>query len=152
MIGEALPIAESLCRRFEGLHLRPYLCPAGVPTIGYGATAYMDRRPVRLTDPPLTEDGAAMLLRYQLRHLYLPQTLDLCPGIDSPHRLAAVGDFAFNLGLGALKSSTLRRRINAGQWDDVPAQLMRWVYAAGKRLRGLERRRAAESMLIEPAA
>jgi lysozyme len=77
-----------------------------------------------------------------------PQVVALCPGVDTPGRLAAITDFAFNVGTGALRASTLRRRVNAGAWDDVPAQLMRWVFAAGKRLRGLERRRAAEAALI----
>jgi len=145
---EALPIIEALCLRFEGVYLSPYLCPAGVPTIGVGATRYLDGRPVRLTDPPITREQALRLLRLQIERDYMPHVLSLCPGIDTPPRLAAIVDFAYNCGVGALRASTLRRRINDEQWDDVPAQLMRWVFAAGKRLRGLERRRAAEAALL----
>jgi lysozyme len=145
---EALPIIEALCLRFEGVYLSPYLCPAGVPTIGVGATRYLDGRPVRLTDPPITREQALRLLRLQIERDYMPHVLSLCPGIDTPARLAAIVDFAYNCGVGALRASTLRRRINDEQWDDVPAQLMRWVFAAGKRLRGLERRRAAEAALL----
>jgi lysozyme len=119
-----------------------------VATIGVGATRYLDGRAVRLSDPPITREEAMALLRLSLQREYMPQVIALCPGIDTPGRLAAITDFAFNVGTGALRASTLRRRINAGQWDDVPAQLMRWVFAAGKRLRGLERRRAAEAALI----
>jgi lysozyme len=148
MTEDALPIVESLCVHFEGVYLRPYLCPAGVATIGVGSTRYLDGRAVRLDDPAITRDHAMALLRAKLRTVYIPQTLAACPGIDTPERLAAIADFAYNCGAANLRASTLRRRINAGQWDDVPAQLMRWVFAAGKRLRGLERRRAAEAALI----
>jgi lysozyme len=148
MIDEALPIIESLCVRFEGVYLQPYACPAGVATIGVGTTRYLDGSPVRLSDPPITREQAMALLRAQLRTVYIPQTLDACPGIDTPERLAAIADFTYNCGAANLRASTLRRRVNAGAWDDVPAQLMRWVFAAGKRLRGLERRRVAEAALI----
>ena len=145
---EALRLAAALCRRFEGLYLRPYVCPAGVPTIGYGSTRYPDGRSVRLTDPPITEDQAEAMLLHDLRTVRLPEVRRLCPSIDTPGRLAAVLDFAFNLGNGALASSTLRRRINAGDWGAVPDQLRRWVFAGGRRLNGLVRRREAEVKLI----
>jgi lysozyme len=148
MTDDALPIVEALCVRFEGVYLHPYACPAGVATIGVGATRYLDGRAVRLSDPPITREEAMALLRLSLEREYMPQVVALCPGVDTPGRLAAITDFAFNVGTGALRASTLRRRVNAGAWDDVPAQLMRWVFAAGKRLRGLERRRAAEAALI----
>lgn len=148
MKDDALPIVLDLCVRFEGFHSHPYICPAGVATVGFGATRYIDGRAVRLTDAPVTREQAMTLLRASIERQYMPQAITLCPGIDTPGRLAAITDFTFNLGPGALRASTLRRRINDGQWDDVPAQLMRWVFAAGKRLRGLERRRAAEAALI----
>jgi GH24 family phage-related lysozyme (muramidase) len=54
---DAVELAAALCRRFEGFFSHPYLCPAGVPTIGYGATYYEDGRKVTLRDPPITESG-----------------------------------------------------------------------------------------------
>jgi len=57
----------------------------------------------------------------------------------------ALASFAFNLGAGALQASTLLRRVNAHDWDDVPFQFSRWVHAGGRRLAGLVRRRAAEA-------
>lgn len=145
---DAVAVAAALCRRFEGLYLRPYLCPAGVPTIGYGATRYEDGRPVMLSDPPITRERAEALLQHQIRRQFLPAVRRLCPGADSLPRVAALIDFAFNLGEGNLAASTLRRRVNAGEWDDVPAQLMRWTRAGGRVLRGLVLRRAAEADLI----
>lgn len=146
-IDRVIQIILALLLRFEGLILHPYLCPAGVPTIGLGCTHYLDGRRVRLTDPPITREHALIMARELVRRQYLPQVLRLCRGVQTEEQLAALVDFAFNLGTGALAASTLRRRVNAGLWADVPAQLMRWVFAAGQRLRGLVLRRQAEAAL-----
>lgn len=147
-IGLAVEVASELCKRFEGCYLTPYLCPAGVATIGYGATYYRDGTAVTLRDVPITKEQAKSLLLWMVETRYLPAVIRLCPEIDTPERLAAIIDFAFNLGSGALKASTLRRRINAGHWADVPSQLFRWNKAGGRVLRGLTNRRAAEAALI----
>jgi lysozyme len=144
----AVATAAALCRRFEGFYSKPYLCPAAVWTIGYGATFYEDRRKVQPHHPPIDKARAEQLLQWHLRNVYLPQVLALCPGIDDPDRLAAIVDFTFNLGVGNLRASTLRRKINAGEWDGVPEQLMRWNKAGGRVLRGLTLRRQAEAELI----
>ena len=148
MIELAILVALALMRRFEGLYLTPYLCPAGVPTIGYGATYYEDGTRVTLHDPTITRERADSLLIWMVRTVYLPQVMRLCPGIDNPNRLAAIIDFTFNLGSGALKNSTLRRKINEGAWDYVPAELIKWVIGGKKVLRGLVLRRRAEISLI----
>ncbi len=140
----AVSVATALARRFEGLYLRPYLCPAGVPTIGFGATYYEDGTRVQLTDPPITRERAEALLVWMVRTQYLPAVLRLCPGADSPERLAALIDFTFNLGARNLRSSNLRRRVNERDYDAVPGELRKWVRAGGRVLRGLVRRREAE--------
>lgn len=145
---DALTLAAALCRRFEGLHLEPYLDPIGIPTIGYGATFYEDGRRVTLKDPAITKERAEALLMWHLRRHFLPEVMALCPGADTPPRIAALLDFTFNLGAGNLRASTLRRRVNAGLWDEVPAQFMRWNKAGGRVLRGLTRRRQAEVDLL----
>lgn len=144
----AVEVAAALARRFEGLYLSPYLCPAGVPTIGYGATYYEDGRRVTLKDEPITRDRAEALLLWMVRTRYLPGVIKLCPNVDSSERLAALIDFAFNLGVGNLKASTLRRRVNSGEWDKVPAEFRKWNKAGGKVLRGLTLRREAEIRLF----
>jgi len=144
----AVNVTAALARRFEGCFLEPYLCPAGVPSIGYGATYYPDGRRVTLTDPPITKETAEGILLWMVRAVYLPAVLQLCPGVDTPERLAALIDFAFNLGTGKLAASTLRRRVNANQWGAVPGELRKWVMAGGRRLRGLVLRREAEVELI----
>lgn len=145
---QAVELAAELARRFEQLRLRPYLCPAGIPTIGYGATYYEDGRLVTLSDPPLTRKRAEELLQWMIRARYMPAVIRLCPRIDREGRLAAIVDFAFNCGINALRASTLRKRVNADQWDDVPRQLRRWTQGGGKRLRGLALRREAEIALL----
>lgn len=148
LVGLAVEVAAALARRFEGFMPHPYLCPAGVPTIGYGATYYEDGRAVKLTDPPITRARAEALLLWAVRTRYLPAVLRLCPNVDTPERLAALIDFAFNLGAGNLRASTLRRKVNAGDWDAARVQVMRWVIGGGRVLRGLVRRREAERDLM----
>lgn len=145
---EALYLAAELCRQFEGLYLRPYLCPAGVPSIGYGATRYMDGSRVQLSDPPISRARAETMLLWQLRTIYLPAVRRACPDVTDPRRVAALADFTFNLGESNLRASTLRKRVNEGRWDLVPGELKRWVRANGRILPGLVARRAAEAALI----
>lgn len=146
-----LAIAAALARRFEGLYLSPYLCPAGVPTIGYGATYYEDGTPVTLKDAPITRERAEELLLWMIKTVYAPAVMRLFPNADqlSPGLVAALIDFAFNLGPAALRNSTLRRKIIAGMMDEVPAEFMKWVKAGGKTLRGLFLRREADVRAIE---
>lgn len=148
MIDAALPIALALMRRFEGFYSKPYMCPAGVPTIGYGSTYYQDGTRVTLTDPAISRNRAEALLLATVQAVYLPAVLKLCPGLDHPDRLAALIDFTYNLGGSALKGSTLRKRVNAGDWDAVPGELRKWDKAGGRVLRGLTIRREAEAQLI----
>lgn len=148
MIPEAEEIAARLAARFEGFCETPYLCPAGVPTIGFGFTHYEDGTPVTLNDAPMDRDRAELLLKWLIRAQYMPAVMALCPNIDTTERLGAITDFAFNLGAGSLRASTLRRQINAGAWALVPAQLRRWNRAAGRVLRGLVARREAEIQYI----
>jgi len=150
MIELTVLVATALAQRFEGLYLSPYLCPAGVPTIGYGATYYENGTRVTLFDAAITPERAIALLQWMVRTVYLPTVMRLCPGIDNPNRLAALIDFTFNLGGNALKTSSLRRKVNAGMWSAVPTELRKWVMAAGRRLRGLVIRREAEAALTWP--
>lgn len=145
---DALVITLALIRRFEGLYLSPYLCPAGVATLGFGATYYEDGTRVTLRDAPITRERAEALLLWHVKTVYLPAVLKLCPGVTHPGRLAAIIDFTFNLGAGNLRASTLRKRINAGDWASVPTELRKWNKAGGRVLRGLTLRREAEIALV----
>lgn len=147
-VESAIELSCALITRFEGLRLTPYLCPAGVATCGIGATYYEDGTSVTLRDPPISKERADALLLWMVRRVYLPAVMKLCPAVDKPQRIAALIDFTFNLGVGRLKGSTLRRKVNAGDWEAVPAELRKWVLGSGKKLRGLVIRREAEIALI----
>ena len=96
----------NLIKRFEGLELEPYLCPAKVPTIGYGATYYPSGNKVKMTDSAISEEFAEsilkeMFVRYEQGvERYVQQEIN-------QNQFNALVSFAYNLGLGALKSSTL---------------------------------------------
>lgn len=146
---QSIDIAAGLCRRFEGLYLRPYLCPAKVPTIGYGTTRYENGLRVSLLDPPITKARAEQLLMHELSDIR-PKVLRLCPVLQEwgDAAEAAILDFTFNLGTGKLQASTLRKKINADDVSAAKRELARWVYGDGRVLPGLVNRRAAEAALL----
>lgn len=153
MNPQALELTAELCRRFEGFRSKPYLCPAGVATIGYGSTYYAGGKKVTLQDTPISEPDARALLVAELLHTYAPGVYRQCPGLlvvgmKEPGKLAAIVDFAYNLGIGRLQTSTLKRKINAGDWEGAKEQLMLWTRGGGKVLPGLVKRRQAECQLV----
>ncbi len=144
-----LEIAAELCKRFEGFRAKPYLCPAGIPTIGYGSTYYADGKKVTLNDPLISQKAANDLLMYELQHTYLPGALRNCPVLATNERKCnAIVDFCYNLGVGRLQTSTLKRKINAQDWGGAKEQLMLWTKGGGKVLPGLLKRRQAEVTLL----
>lgn len=147
-INAAIVTARNLCLLYEGLYLKPYLCPAGVPTIGVGATVYENGVRVQLTDPPITKDRALDLLDWMLETVYFPAVIKLCANIDEGRRAGAITDFAFNLGINALKNSTLRKKILANDWEGAKKEILKWNKGGGKVLSGLTKRRIAESRLL----
>lgn len=141
LAGRDLEPLYALIRHFEGCHLTAYVCPAGVWTIGWGATGSGIGPGVRWTQPQADarmKQDAARFARGVLRE---------CPDIDDP-TLCALADFAYNVGLGAFRASTLRRRVLAEDWPGARYQIARWNRGGGRVLRGLVRRRAAEAVLL----
>lgn len=131
----------ALIRRFEGCRLLPYLCPAGVWTCGWGSTG-----PDVFPGRAWTQEYAdARLAADAVR--FARGTLALCPKLTGD-RLCAVADFAYNLGLGRLKSSTLRRKINVRNWTGAARELRKWINGGGRVLLGLVLRREAEARLL----
>ena len=137
-------VGLDLIKSFEGLRLEAYddngARPGGVWTIGYGHT-----KGVQPGDR-ITHDDAERLLREDLAVAIRAVERKVSVPL-SDNQFAALVSWTFNLGEGALQRSTLLRRLNAGRYDDVPDQIRRWVYQGRTRLRGLERRRAAEAEL-----
>lgn len=148
-ISEAVEIAAALCRPFEGLRLKPYICPAGYPTIGYGTVYKPDGTKVTMDHPEITKEIADQWLLSELQHNYLAGVLKASPGlIAHPKVLGAMTDFAYNLGVARYRSSTLRRKVDEKDWSAAAEQLMLWTRGGGKILPGLVRRRQAERALL----
>jgi lysozyme len=141
----AIQIAGEIAKVFEGYSAKPYRCPAGVPTIGFGTTHYPDGRKVSMSDPVIDEDTALIYLYDELQKS-MAGALRYCPILSTDEgKLAAITDFCYNLGIGRLQQSTLRRRINQQNWDACKTELLKWVFAGGKKLPGLVKRRTLEA-------
>jgi lysozyme len=131
----------SLIKQFEGCRLIAYLCPAGVWTIGWGRTTNVKRGDTctqAQADAWLAQEYDAFEKKVGAL-VHVPVTAN---------QLGALVSFAYNVGIGALGSSTLLRLLNAGHPDQAAAQFGRWNKAGGKVLAGLSKRRAAEAALF----
>jgi lysozyme len=136
-----------IIKTMEGFRAAPYKCPAGIPTIGYGATFYPGGKKVTMSDTPITEVHGTDLLKSMLASF--EQYVDsYCRDDINQNQFDALVSFAYNLGPANLKSSTLLKKVNADPSDEtIRAEFMKWTKAGGRVLRGLVRRREAEANL-----
>ena len=141
-------VGISLIAEFEGFSSKPYLCPAKVPTIGFGSTCWADGRAVSLQDEPITRDEAFELLAATL--VDFEQTVNKAVTVSLKQlQFDALVCLCYNIGGGNFKASTLVKLANQGaSVDEVAAQFLRWNRAGGKVLAGLTRRREAERALF----
>lgn len=125
-------------KEFEGYSNTAYKCAAGVWTCGYGTTKGIT---------PTTRCTRAEAEQWLLRDLAPVEAyVNTIPEVNTQGKFDALVDFAYNLGLGNLKQSTLLRKIKEGaSTEDIQEQFRRWVYAGGKVLKGLVRRREWEA-------
>lgn len=139
--------ALQLIKKFEGFCAQPYLCSANVPTIGYGATFYEDGKKVQINDPAITEERATQLLLNVLK--IFEKHVDSYTRDDiTQNQFDALVCFAYNVGVGALKSSTLLKLVNSDPSNpQIKNEFLRWNKAAGRALKGLTNRRNAEAEL-----
>ena len=142
VIGGAMAIALPLVGYYEGRNLAAYLDPVGIPTICYGSTAG-----VTLGQTRTAAECDALLAAELGEAIAAVDRLSRTPQPDT--RRAALGSFAYNVGAGAFERSTLLRKLNNGDVAGACAELSRWVYAKGRQLGGLVKRRAAERELCE---
>lgn len=131
----------SLIRSSERLKLRAYLCPAGIWTIGWGSTGPGIGPGVTWTP----EDAESRLMRDA--SIACQAAANLCP-TASGDALAALADFAYNLGATRLAGSTLRRKFNRGDIVGAAEEINRWVYGGGIKLGGLVTRRRIEASML----
>lgn len=135
-----------LIKHYEGLQLNPYLCPAGKPTIGYGHTG-----PDVVFGITITEADADKLLREDLHFSEKGvQTYTHVPLTQG--QFDALVSFTYNLGVGALRDSTLLKKVNARDVEGAAAEFGKWVHGGGRVLPGLIKRRAAEAALFRGEA
>lgn len=138
----------ALIKEFESFRKTPYLCAAGVPTIGWGTTRYPDKKAVTLADKDITEAVGDMYLHHDLTTFEKAVNKVLTIPIQQSQFDACVS-LCYNIGQGNFTSSTLVKMLNAGTAPDLIApQFLRWDKAKGKSLAGLTRRRKAEMALF----
>jgi len=136
-----------LLQEFEGLRLTSYLCSAGVPTIGYGATFYHDGTKVKLGQT-ITRDQAAQLLKDHLKEFEGSVTGLLNGTKVNANQFDALVSFCYNLGAANLAKSQLLRFIKANPNDPkIAAEFLKWNRAGGEVSTGLVRRRKKEAQL-----
>ena len=136
-----------LIKRFEGYSDRPYKCPAGISTIGYGNTYYPNGTKVKITDHKITKEYANEILAHTADE-FAADVLKLVKTNITVNQLNALTSFAYNVGVANLQKSTLLKLVNINPNDAMIAkEFLKWNKAAGKELKGLTNRRIAESAL-----
>ena len=139
----------SLIKQFEGFLAKPYKCPANIPTIGYGATYYPSGLKVSMTDKAITEGQASTMLMNILR-TYEKSVDSFCRDDINQNQFDALVAFAYNVGVNALKGSTLLKKVNNNPQDvTIRNEFLKWNKANGRALNGLTNRRIAEADLYE---
>jgi len=135
-----------LVKKFEGSRLNAYLDSVNVPTIGYGATFYENGNKVKIGDK-ISQQRADELLTYHL-NLFAKGITPLITSKVNSNQFSALVSFAYNLGVGNLKNSTLLKKVNANPNDtSIRDEFIKWNRAGGNVLAGLTRRRNAEADL-----
>jgi lysozyme len=147
--GAALVKAFECCHKRDGNVYKPYLCPAGVLTIGWGHTNHHGRpfdKTASWTQQECDDAFAEDMDGFE------QQVTALVKVPLKQHQFDALVSFAYNVGVGNLRSSTLLRKLNAGDYDGAALEFHRWNRSNGKVLPGLVRRRAAEALLFQAIA
>ena len=158
---------EDLMHFFEGYRNKPYRCSAAIWTVGWGHAMYSDQ----LNLPNIRKEGYTGLIRadYQLKEgdnrvwskeelvnlfkvdidSFERGVLRLSPNlVGHQSKFDAVVSFAYNAGLGNYQRSTIRMKVNRGDWNGAAEAFMSWTKAGGKEVAGLVKRRKAEKALF----
>jgi lysozyme len=149
------PCGLKALRLFEGVRREVYLDPIGLPTIGVGhlltkpelSSGKIDCvRSILDIRKPLTDELVDLLLSWDIEPVESVIVLQVVPSLTQP-QFDALCSFTFNIGVAALARSTLLRLLNQGKYDEARDQFKRWIYAGGRKLNGLVRRRALEAAM-----
>lgn len=135
--------ASEFVAQFEGFVDKPYRCPAGLLTFGYGSLV----RNYPNVKYPVSQATALIYLAKDLKYAYNAVKIYISASLDIEQRVALTS-FTHNVGSGNLRNSTLRRVLNNGDYEAAAEEFLRWNKAGGKVLKGLKKRRAAERELF----
>lgn len=144
-LDDVLELLIPIIQEFEGCRLMAYKCPAGVWTCGWGETG-----PGIGPYTKWTQEIADSILRHTAS-LVLADLIDASPSLvdASTNRIAALADFVYNLGIGAYKKSSLKLRVDQGNWASAATEIKKWDKCKGEPLAGLTRRRAIEAEMLK---
>lgn len=132
---------------FEGLKLKPYLCSAKIPTIGFGNTYYPNGKRVTLLDDPITKEYAFEIFKV-ISDKYAKRVDEMVTSELNQNQFNALVSFAYNIGTGAFATSTLLKKVNNNPNDiTIKNEFLKWVKAGGKKVQGLVNRRETESAI-----
>lgn len=132
-----------LVKKYEGLSLKPYRCPAGYPTIGYGLRYYPDGKEVKMSDEPISIEKAEVYLRdYVIRNI-IPRIECLDP---TPSQTEALVSLIYNVGWNSFARSKCFKALKNHNWGEAFKE-WNWITAKGKVLKGLVKRRSEEMYL-----
>lgn len=137
----------NIVKQFEGFRSKPYKCPAGIPTIGYGSTYYLNGEKVTMRDSAISEDFATELLEKLLNGFSI-NVDNLIKVSLNQNQFDALVSFTYNIGVKAFFNSTLLNKLNSADFDGASLEFSRWNKANGKILTGLTKRREAEQKLF----
>ena len=132
----------SLIKKFEGCELKAYRCPANVLTIGYGITKNVTE------NMEISQEEADEMLNEEITE-YEEYVNNMVKVPLEQNQFDSLCAWVYNLGPTNLEKSTLLKLLNAGDYHLIPSQIRRWNKAGGETLKGLIRRREAESLLFE---
>ena len=137
-----------LIKEFEGFSANAYLCPAKIPTIGYGNTFWEDGRKVKLGEQ-ISKTNALELLELVANKDFADKIFPLIKVKVSQNQFDAMVSLAYNIGVGNFSKSTLLKKVNSGDFDGASNEFLKWNKSGGKELLGLTRRREREKDLFK---
>lgn len=137
-----------LIKEFEGFSANAYLCPAKIPTIGYGNTFYSDGRKVKLGEQ-ISKTDALELLEKIVNKDFADKIFSAIKVPVAQNQFDAMVSLAYNIGTGSFLKSTLLKKVNAGDFIGASEEFLKWNKSGGKELLGLTRRRKREQDLFK---
>jgi lysozyme len=139
----------NIIKKFEGLELKPYLCPSKIPSIGYGNTYYRNNQKIKLTDDSITEEEANNLLEFIANKDFASCVNKYVKVELNQNQFDALVSFVYNVGNVNFKTSTLLKKINKYDFVGASNEFKKWKRSNGKILKGLVRRRKSERNLFK---